>query len=168
MRWRLLLKWLWTEACTELNFCSVCIRLNRSIARPRPAAEEEDEAWLGTVAVATRSALQQLGLQAKALGQTLTPNAAILRFAGSANVTVEQVLKRRSELLTTHGLSNISVRPEAEADNCAAIAARQPQPTVKSSRKGPQPPPVAAFTRFWRLSRGVHGGSGGIRTLEEL
>lgn len=80
-----------------------------------PAAEEEDEAWLGTVAVATRSALQQLGLQAKALAQTLTPNAAILRFAGSANLTVEQVLKRRSELLTTHGLSIISVRPEAGA-----------------------------------------------------
>ena len=80
-----------------------------------PVTEEGDDAWLGTVALATRSALQQLGLQAKSLGQTLTPNAAILRFAGSSKLTVEQVLKKRSELLTTHGLSIISVRPEAGA-----------------------------------------------------
>lgn len=89
-----------------------------------PVTEEGDDAWLGTVALATRSALQQLGLQAKSLGQTLTPNAAILRFAGSSKLTVEQVLKKRSELLTTHGLSIISVRPEAGA---IAIYVARPQ-----------------------------------------
>ena len=35
MRWRSWLKWLWIEAWTELNFCSVCICRNRSIARSR-------------------------------------------------------------------------------------------------------------------------------------
>jgi hypothetical protein len=29
-------KWLWTEAWTEANFCSVRIRRNGSIARSRP------------------------------------------------------------------------------------------------------------------------------------
>lgn len=72
----------------------------------------EDEDWLSKITLTTRSALQQLGLQAKSVSQTLTPNAAILRFAGSAQLTTEQVLKKRSELLTTHGLNVIAVRPE--------------------------------------------------------
>lgn len=35
MRWRSWLKWLWKAAWTELNFCSVFIRLNLSMARSR-------------------------------------------------------------------------------------------------------------------------------------
>jgi S-DNA-T family DNA segregation ATPase FtsK/SpoIIIE len=97
-----------------------------------PVAEEDEAAWLGTVAVATRSALQQLGLQAKPLGQTLTPNAAILRFAGSSNLTVEQVLKKRSELLTTHGLGIISVRPEAGAVAIYVARPRRRMVTIES------------------------------------
>ena len=75
--------------------------------------EVDDQDWLSKISLTTRSALQQLGLQAKSVSQTLTPNAAILRFAGSAQLTTEQVLKKRSELLTTHGLNVIAVRPEA-------------------------------------------------------
>jgi S-DNA-T family DNA segregation ATPase FtsK/SpoIIIE len=41
-----------------------------------------------------------------------TPNAALLKFQGSSNLTVEQVAKRRSEFLTTHGLNLISIRAE--------------------------------------------------------
>ena len=80
-----------------------------------PLRAEDDGEWLASVAVATRSALQQLGMQAKPLSQVLTPNAAILRFGGSANLKVDQVLKKRSELLTTHRLDVISVRPEPGA-----------------------------------------------------
>ncbi|MGO6902505.1 FtsK/SpoIIIE domain-containing protein, partial [Rhizobium ruizarguesonis] len=80
-----------------------------------PIKTEADEEWLASTAMMARSALQQLGLQAKLIDQKLTPNAAILRFSGSANLTVEQVLKRRSELLTTHRLDIISVRPEPGA-----------------------------------------------------
>lgn len=79
------------------------------------ADTEADERWLANTALMTRSALQQLGFQAKLIDQKLTPNAAILRFSGSASITVEQVLKRRSELLTTHKLDIISVRPEPGA-----------------------------------------------------
>lgn len=82
------------------------------IVRSTLRIEQDDEAWLATVATATRSALQQLSLQAKPVGQTLTPNSAILRFAGSANLTVDQVSRKRSELLTTFGLNVISIRPE--------------------------------------------------------
>ncbi|UUO09289.1 FtsK/SpoIIIE domain-containing protein [Blastopirellula sp. J2-11] len=42
----------------------------------------------------------------------MTPNVALLKFAGSANLTIEQVGKRRSEFLTTYGLNIISVQPE--------------------------------------------------------
>ncbi|MBB4388545.1 S-DNA-T family DNA segregation ATPase FtsK/SpoIIIE [Rhizobium leguminosarum] len=80
-----------------------------------PIQTEADEEWLAGTAMMARSALQQLGLQAKLIDQKLTPNAAILRFSGSANLTVEQVLKRRSELLTTHRLDIISIRPEPGA-----------------------------------------------------
>ena len=94
------------------------------IVRATLRIEEDDEAWLATVAAATRSALQQLSLQAKSVGQTLTPNSAILRFAGSANLTVDQVNRKRSELLTTFGLNVISVRPEP---GVVAVAIARPK-----------------------------------------
>jgi S-DNA-T family DNA segregation ATPase FtsK/SpoIIIE len=83
-----------------------------TIVRATLRNEEDDLEWLATVATGTRSALQQLSLQAKPVSQTLTPNSAILRFTGSAKLTVDQVVKKRSELLTTFGLNVISVRPE--------------------------------------------------------
>jgi len=60
----------------------------------------------------TKAALQQFQLQAKLLKSVLTPNAALLKFQGSAQLTVDQVLRRRSEFLTTHGLDLIGVQPE--------------------------------------------------------
>ncbi len=85
---------------------------------PARASQEEDgeeSNWLAWVAATTKSALQQLQLQAKLLSSSLTPNSALLRFAGSANLTVDQVAKKRSELLTTFGLNVISIRPEPGA-----------------------------------------------------
>lgn len=95
-----------------------------TIVRATLREEEDDLDWLATVATATRGALQQLSLQAKPVSQTLTPNSAILRFAGSANLTVDQVIKKRSELLTTFGLQVISVRPEP---GMVAIAVARPR-----------------------------------------
>lgn len=66
-------------------------------------------------ALQAKSALQQLQLQAKLTGSTLTPNSALLRFAGSANLTIELVSRKRSELLTTFGLNVISIRAEPGA-----------------------------------------------------
>lgn len=72
----------------------------------------EDLAWLKETESKTKGALQQFQLQSKLLSSTLTPNAALLKFQGSAQLTVDQVLKRRSEFLTTHGLNVISMRGE--------------------------------------------------------
>jgi DNA segregation ATPase FtsK/SpoIIIE, S-DNA-T family len=71
-----------------------------------------DAEWLKQVENSCKGALQQFQLQSKLLGGSLTPNAALLKFQGSATLTVEQVLRRRSEFLTTHKLNVISVRAE--------------------------------------------------------
>ncbi|OGK08703.1 MAG: hypothetical protein A2W80_15845 [Candidatus Riflebacteria bacterium GWC2_50_8] len=82
-----------------------------------------DDDWLKQVESRCKGALQQFQLQSKLLSKILTPNAALLKFQGSANLTVEQVLKRRSEFLTTHGLNVISVRA---APGAVAIAIARP------------------------------------------
>jgi len=82
-----------------------------------------DAEWLKHVENLCKGALQQFQLQSKLLTSTLTPNAALLKFQGSANLTVEQVMRRRSEFLTTHKLNVISVR--AEPGVVAIAVARQ-------------------------------------------
>jgi DNA segregation ATPase FtsK/SpoIIIE, S-DNA-T family len=74
-----------------------------------------DEEWLRQIESRCKGALQQFQFKSKLLSKTLTSNAALLKFQGSANLTVEQVLKKRSEFLTTHGLDIISVRAEPGA-----------------------------------------------------
>ena len=86
-----------------------------------------DEEWLRQIEGKGKGALQQFQLQSKLLTKVLTPNAALLKFQGSANLTVEQVLKRRSEFLTTHGLNVISVRAEP---GVVAIAIARPNRRV--------------------------------------
>ena len=49
----------------------------------------------------------------------LTPNSALLKFAGSMHLTVNQIQKRRSEFLTTYGLNIVSIRPEPGAISVA-------------------------------------------------
>jgi len=91
------------------------------------AVEQEsndDQQWMKQLEGRMRAALQQFQLQAKLLKSVLTPNSALLKFAGSDNLTVEQVLKRRSEFLTTHGLNIISVVPEP---NLVSIAVERPR-----------------------------------------
>ncbi len=82
------------------------------------------KSWLIETTKQCKSALQQFQLQAKLTDSILTPNAALLKFQGSANLTVEQVLKRRSEFLTTYGLDLISVRPEPRK---VAISVARPE-----------------------------------------
>lgn len=74
--------------------------------------ETDETAWLSQTVNATKGALQQFQLNSRLISSALTPNAALLKFQGSANLTVEQVMRRRSEFLTTHKLNVISVRAE--------------------------------------------------------
>jgi S-DNA-T family DNA segregation ATPase FtsK/SpoIIIE len=87
-------------------------------------SENDDLPWLKQIESRAKAALQQFQLQAKLLKSVLTPNSALLKFAGSDNLTVDQVLKRRSEFLTTHGLNIISVGPEP---GMVSIAIERPQ-----------------------------------------
>lgn len=82
-------------------------------AAPARADEnDQDRDWLREVEGTAKEALRQFQLQAKLLRSVLTPNAALLKFRGSANLTVDQVLRRRLEFLTTYGLNLIGVQPE--------------------------------------------------------
>jgi len=88
--------------------------ISNLLGQTQQAAENpSDSEWIKRIQLITKTALQQFQLQARLAEATLTPNAALLKFIGSANLTVEQVLKRRSELLTTHGLNVLSVQPSA-------------------------------------------------------
>ncbi len=84
------------------------------LARWSPSVEEstDEQTWLKQLEIRLKGSLQQFQLQAKIQKSILTPNAGLVKFVGSSNLTVEQVLKRRSELLTTYGLNVISVTPE--------------------------------------------------------
>lgn len=87
----------------------------------------DTEDWLKDIEHRSKSALQQFQLRSKLVHSILTPNAALLKFEGSANLTVEQILKRRSEFLTTHGLNIISIQPEP---GMIALAIERPQRQV--------------------------------------
>lgn len=73
---------------------------------------EADSEWLKQTVKRVKTGLQQFNLQAKLLDAKMTPNAGLLKFEGSSHLTVEQVAKRRSEFLTTHGLNIIAIQPE--------------------------------------------------------
>lgn len=91
-----------------------CPQVGQLIAGYRAGSEDDasEQEWLRQVENRCKGALQQFQLQSKLVAKALTPNAALLKFQGSANLTVEQVLRRRSEFLTTHGLAVVSVRAE--------------------------------------------------------
>jgi DNA segregation ATPase FtsK/SpoIIIE, S-DNA-T family len=91
------------------------------------ADSSDDQAWLKQIESRLRGALQQFQLQAKLVRSALTPNSALLKFAGSDNLTIDQVLKRRSEFLTTHALNIISVSPEP---GVVSIAVERPHRQV--------------------------------------
>jgi DNA segregation ATPase FtsK/SpoIIIE, S-DNA-T family len=87
------------------------VRLITSAGNTNDASSDATE-WLKQVVQQTKGALQQFQLRSKLVSSTLTPNAALLKFEGSAQLTVDQVMKRRSEFLTTFRLNLVSVQPE--------------------------------------------------------
>jgi DNA segregation ATPase FtsK/SpoIIIE, S-DNA-T family len=82
---------------------------------PKDLNDDSDESavqWLEETAGKLRTALLGYGLQAKIEGKRLTPNAAIVRLKGSDRLKLEDIEKKRSELLTTHSLKVISLYPQ--------------------------------------------------------
>jgi S-DNA-T family DNA segregation ATPase FtsK/SpoIIIE len=85
--------------------------LIESRARQQAETSQADQAWLAETAQKLRTALLGYNLQAKIVGTRLTPNAALIRFAGSDRLRMEDIQNRESALLTTHGLRLVAVSP---------------------------------------------------------
>jgi len=71
--------------------------------------DEETKAWLDTTVKALQRALRGYDMTAELLGARLTPNAALIRFRGSDDLTIPKVEKKRQELLTSHAVDVINV-----------------------------------------------------------
>ncbi len=101
------------SADSDAKACWAYERIADVVSSSQPLIEtKDDEEWLRTVEIKAKHALQQFQLQAKVVSSVLTPNCALIKFAGSSNLTVEQVSRKRSELLTTYGLNVVALRPE--------------------------------------------------------
>lgn len=87
----------------------------------------DDQTWLEDVSRRCRSALLRYGMSAALEQGVLTPNAALLRFRGSDDLTVAKVEARRTELETTHGLELIGVRA---APGHVVVSIRRPRRAV--------------------------------------
>lgn len=118
--------------------------------------------WLHKTEGTAKHALQQFHLQARLILSTLTPNCGLFKFAGSANLTVEQVNKRRSELLTTYGLNVVSVRPEAGAVTIAV--ARPARELIRTEEVWSRWHPAGAWGNQ-ELLIGVREDDGELLTL---
>ncbi len=71
--------------------------------------DENTKAWLDNTVKALQRALRGYDMTAELLGSRLTPNAALVRFRGSDDLTVPKVEKKRQELLTSHAVDVINV-----------------------------------------------------------
>jgi DNA segregation ATPase FtsK/SpoIIIE, S-DNA-T family len=86
--------------------------------RPAPVAPSLSpaEQWLRASERKTLAALAELGFRRPTIQSSrLTPNAALLRFKGEASFTVPKVEAVVLQLLTSHGIAVVDVRPEPGA-----------------------------------------------------
>ena len=91
------------------------VNLTSLIASKQVASMSEDderEAWSQEVTKKLRTALNSYGLQASILGTRLTPNGCLVRLAGSDRLRVEDIESKRTQLLTTHAISLVTVQPK--------------------------------------------------------
>lgn len=81
------------------------------VSAGRISGEDDGEAkaWLDATVKSLQRALRSYEMTAEFLGARLTPNAALVRFRGSDDLTVPKVEKRRQELLTSHAVDVINV-----------------------------------------------------------
>lgn len=77
------------------------------------SSDDDDDAaaqeWLKDTVTALQRALRGYDMTAELKGSRLTPNAALVRFRGSDDLTLPKVEKRRQELLTSHAINVINV-----------------------------------------------------------
>lgn len=71
--------------------------------------DPESQEWLKNTITSLQRALRGYDMTAELVGARLTPNAALVRFRGSDDLTVPKVEKKRQELLTSHAIDVINV-----------------------------------------------------------
>ncbi len=89
--------------------------------------DEEAERWKKDTESALQRALWNYDMAAELVGARLTPNAALMRFRGSNDMTVHKVERKRQELLTSHAINVINVIP---APREIIIAVERPKRAV--------------------------------------
>lgn len=75
-------------------------------------SDAERDKWAQEVTKKLKAALNSYGLQAAILGTRLTPNGCLVRLAGSDRLRVEDIENKRTQLLTTHAVSLVTVQPK--------------------------------------------------------
>ena len=71
--------------------------------------DEQALEWLNTTVKSLQRALRGYEMTAELLGSRLTPNAALVRFRGTDDLTTSKVERRRQELLTSHAIDVTNV-----------------------------------------------------------
>ena len=102
----------------------------------KQADGESEQKWLREIENQCKLALQHFQMCSKLVKSFLTPNAAILKFQGDRSITVEQVRKRQSEFLSTHGVNILSVKAEPGLISLTIARPTRPNPNdFVTSRK---------------------------------
>ncbi len=104
---------------------------------------EDDQEWLDDVASRCRTALMRYGMSSKIDEKILTPNAALLMFRGTDDLTVAKVESKVTELKTTHGLEVLNVRARPGR---VAISIRRPDRAILT---------LARVWRDWKVEKGA-------------
>jgi S-DNA-T family DNA segregation ATPase FtsK/SpoIIIE len=74
--------------------------------------DSERDSWAQDITKKLKAALNSYGLQAVVIGTRLTPNGCLVRLAGSDRLRVEDIENKRTQLLTTHAMSLVTVQPK--------------------------------------------------------
>ena len=92
---------------------------------------EKDVEWLHETGKSLQRALRGYDMTAEIRSSRLTPNAALVRFRGTDDLTVSKIEKRKQELLTSHSIDVINVLP---APGEVVVMVRRPSRAVISLR----------------------------------
>lgn len=86
-------------------------KLQEWVHAGRTVGEDSDESllWLETTVNKLKRALISYDMTAELLDSRLTPNAALVKFRGTDDLTTVKVERRRQELLTSHAIDVINV-----------------------------------------------------------
>jgi S-DNA-T family DNA segregation ATPase FtsK/SpoIIIE len=76
------------------------------------AVLEKNDLWVQKTQETLQRAFLSYDMQAKIIGTRLTPNALLIRLQGSDRLKIEDIEKKKSVLLTTHGLKLLNSIPQ--------------------------------------------------------